>query len=108
VLALFLELKYPKETILESYLNAVYFGQRGGVPIRGVEEASRFYFGVGIERLTLPQAALLAALIRGPNLYSPFHAGVGCVVLWGVVGRLGRAAEVTCDRYRRKCWKTLP
>ncbi|MEK7338749.1 MAG: transglycosylase domain-containing protein, partial [candidate division NC10 bacterium] len=30
VLALFLELKYPKETILESYLNAVYFGQRGG------------------------------------------------------------------------------
>ncbi len=73
VLALFLELKYPKETILESYLNAVYFGQRGGVPIRGVEEASRFYFGVGIERLTLPQAALLAALIRGPNLYSPFR-----------------------------------
>lgn len=73
VLALVLELKYPKEAILESYLNAVYFGQRGGVPIRGIEEASRFYFGAGVERLTLPQVALLAALIRGPNLYSPFR-----------------------------------
>ncbi|MBI2080225.1 MAG: PBP1A family penicillin-binding protein [candidate division NC10 bacterium] len=73
VLALLLELKYPKEAILESYLNAVYFGQWGGVPIRGVEEASRFYYGVGVERVTLPQAALLAALIRGPNLYSPFR-----------------------------------
>ena len=72
-LALLLELKYPKEAILESYLNAVYFGQRGGVPIRGVEEASRFYFGVPVQRLTLPQATLLAALIRGPNLYSPFR-----------------------------------
>jgi penicillin-binding protein 1B len=73
VLALVLELKYPKEAILESYLNAVYFGQRGGVPIRGIEEASRFYFGAGVERLTLPQVALLAALVRGPNLYSPFR-----------------------------------
>jgi type VI secretion system secreted protein Hcp len=35
-------------------------------------------------------------------------AGVGCVVLRGVVGWLGRAAEVTCGRYRRTCWKTRP
>jgi uncharacterized protein len=35
-------------------------------------------------------------------------AGVGCVVLRGIVWRFGRTAGVTRGRYRRKCWKTLP
>ena len=58
-----LEDTYSKEEILGFYLNTVYFG-RGAY---GIEEAARTYFGVRAERLTLPQAILLAGLIESPG-----------------------------------------
>ncbi len=61
-IAMKIERKYTKAQILERYLNAIYFG-RGAY---GVQAASRTYFDTDVERLTLPDAALLAALIRGP------------------------------------------
>jgi penicillin-binding protein 1B len=72
-LALFLEQKLSKEQILELYANEVYLGQRGSFSIDGFGEAAQAYFNKDVRSLTLPEDALLAALIRGPNLYSPYR-----------------------------------
>ncbi len=65
--------RMTKPQIFELYANEVYMGQRGTYTIRGFGEAARTYFGVPIDKLTLPQCALLAGLIQGPNRLSPFR-----------------------------------
>ena len=62
VYAVWLEQRFSKKEILELYLNRVYFG--GGT--YGVEAASRRYFGKSSRFVTLPQAALLAGLLKAP------------------------------------------
>lgn len=70
-LATLVEWRYPKERILEAYLNEVYLGQRGTLAVRGVGAAARSYFRKEVHQLTLAEAALLAGMVRGPNTYSP-------------------------------------
>lgn len=70
-MALALEARYPKDEILESYLNEIYYGQRGASSIMGIEEASRFYFGTSARELDLAEAATLAGVIRDPGRYNP-------------------------------------
>jgi penicillin-binding protein 1A len=70
LLALEIERRLTKDEILERYLNQVYFGQGA----YGVEMAARVYFGKSVKDVTLPEAALLAGLIRGPSIYSPYRA----------------------------------
>jgi penicillin-binding protein 1A len=65
--ALHIEKEFTKDEILELYLNHIYFG--GGA--RGVEAAARHYFGVSAANLSLPEAALLAALPKAPGRYDP-------------------------------------
>ncbi len=67
-LAVKIEKELSKEKILELYLNNVYFGHGA----YGVEMASRIYFGKSVTKITLPEAALLAGLIKAPNTYSPY------------------------------------
>ncbi|MET0132093.1 MAG: transglycosylase domain-containing protein [Kibdelosporangium sp.] len=60
-----------KDDILSDYLNVVEFTGR----IYGVEAASRAYFGTTSDKLTVPQAALLAGMVNNPTLYNPYtHA----------------------------------
>ena len=73
LLAVILDAKYDKSTILEAYLNEIYLGQRGAVSVTGVEEAARFYFGKPVSQLDLPEAAMLAGLISSPGRFSPFR-----------------------------------
>ncbi len=63
-----LERRYSKDKILEMYLNDVYFGQG----CYGVKTASETFFGKEPSELTLEESALLAAVIRIPNYYSPY------------------------------------
>jgi penicillin-binding protein 1B len=72
-LAIALERRYGKATILEAYLNGIYLGQHGAFSLYGVGAAARAFFGKDVERLTLGEAALLAGLIRAPNTYSPLR-----------------------------------
>ena len=72
-LALLLEQRLTKEQILELYANQVYLGQRGSFSIYGFGEAANAYFNKDVGSLTLPEAAFLAGLIRGPNMYSPYR-----------------------------------
>jgi penicillin-binding protein 1B len=73
-MALLLERNHGKQEILEAYLNEVYMGQRGSVAIHGMGEAANHYFGKPVSDLNLPEAALLAGLIKGPNAYSPYRS----------------------------------
>ena len=70
-MSLILETLYRKDDIMEMYLNEVYMGNRGSVAIHGIGEASEYYLGRNVEDLTLAEAATLAGMIRGPNIYSP-------------------------------------
>ena len=67
ILALALERKFSKQQILELYLNRVYFG--GGS--YGIDAASRKFFGHPATELTLPEAAIVAGLVKAPSHYSP-------------------------------------
>lgn len=71
-LALLLEQRLSKEQIFELYANQIYLGQRGGFSIYGVGEAASAYFNKDVSSLTLPEAALLAGIIPGPNFNSPY------------------------------------
>ena len=71
-MAVVLDAKYSKREILEAYLNDIYLGRNRSISILGVGEASHFYFGKPVSEITVPEAALLAGMIRGPNNYSPF------------------------------------
>jgi 1A family penicillin-binding protein len=62
-----LEQKLTKEQILTKYLNTVYFGNGA----YGIQAAAETYFDRPATDLTLPQAALLAGVIRAPNDYDP-------------------------------------
>ncbi len=64
-----LEKLKTKDEILEIYLNIVPLG--GG--LRGVEAASQAWFGRSARDLTIAQAALLTAMIKGPTAYRPDH-----------------------------------
>ncbi|CAN5631015.1 hypothetical protein BH24ACT26_BH24ACT26_03540 [soil metagenome] len=66
-LAIELERRFSKREILERYLNTVYFGSGA----YGVKAAAETYFQRQLDALSLPQAALLAAVIRAPSSYDP-------------------------------------
>ncbi len=65
--AIELEHKLTKEQILERYLNIVYFGDGA----YGIGAAARHYFNEPVQKLTLPQSALLAGLVQSPEAYNP-------------------------------------
>src|SRR5947209_1064478 len=67
MVALRIERQFTKQQILELYINRIYFG----TGCYGVETASQAYFGKSASKLNLPEAALLAGLIRSPNRFSP-------------------------------------
>ena len=68
-IAINLESKYSKDEILESYLNTIYFGHG----IHGIQDACNYFFGKGANDLTIAQACVIAAIPKGPSIYSPIN-----------------------------------
>lgn len=68
ILAYRIEQIYSKRTILEKYLNTVYFGNG----CYGVETASLTYFGKHAKDLTISEAAMLAGIVQRPSDYNPY------------------------------------
>ncbi|WP_246367033.1 transglycosylase domain-containing protein [Paraliobacillus salinarum] len=64
-----LELFYDKDTLLEGYLNTIYYGHG----VYGVEAASQFYFQKQNTELTLAETALLVGIPNRPSYYSPIR-----------------------------------
>ncbi|HXV17271.1 MAG TPA: PBP1A family penicillin-binding protein, partial [Gemmatimonadaceae bacterium] len=65
--AIEMEKHYSKEQILEAYLNQIGFAHGW----YGIEEGARHYFGKSASKLTLAEAATLAAMPKGPEIYEP-------------------------------------
>lgn len=63
-----LEAHYKKDTILQGYINTVYFGHG----IYGIQNASRYYFNKEPRDLDLNESSMLAGVVNGPEYFSPF------------------------------------
>ena len=74
ILSVVLEDKYSKDEILEMYLNTTYFGTGA----TGIHQASKAYFGKHVSRLTLEEAAVLAALPYAPSALNPLEHPIEC------------------------------
>ena len=68
ILAMRIEQTLSKDRILELYLNEIYLGQGS----YGVAAASQAYFNKPLDKLTVAEAAFLAALPKAPNNLNPF------------------------------------
>jgi 1A family penicillin-binding protein len=68
IIAYRLEKKFSKDEILQMYFNEIPYGSSA----YGVEAASQYYFGKNVKDITLPEAAILAAMPQAPTLYSPY------------------------------------
>lgn len=66
-LALQVEQKYSKDEILEMYLNRIYYPGN----YYGVARATEAFYGKDLKDITLPEAAMLAGMIKNPDLYNP-------------------------------------
>jgi penicillin-binding protein 1A len=62
-----MEKHYSKQQILEAYLNQIGFGHGW----YGIESAAQHYFGKSASKLSIAEAAALAAMPKGPALYDP-------------------------------------
>lgn len=69
ILAIEVERMYDKDQILTLYLNESPYGGRRN----GVESGAQTYFGKAAKDLSLPEAAILAAIPNQPGLYDPYN-----------------------------------
>ena len=67
ILAVRIDASYPKEKVLELYLNEIYLGQNS----YGIGAAALNYFGKSLDELDVAEVAFLAALPKGPANYDP-------------------------------------
>lgn len=72
-LALEVEKKFSKYQILELYLNQIYWGHNA----YGIEAAAQTYFAKPARQLNLAEGAMLAGILTGPELYSPYRNRAG-------------------------------
>jgi penicillin-binding protein 1A len=70
ILSFYLEMRFEKGEILAMYLNRAYFGAGAF----GIDAASRRYFNKSARDVTLPEAAILAGLLKAPSRYSPANS----------------------------------
>lgn len=73
LLAVAVEQRLSKDSILELYLNEIYLGQASGASICGVDQAARAFFGKPVQRLDLAESATIAGIISAPNRWSPLR-----------------------------------
>ena len=88
IVSVYIESRFPKEKILEAYLNEVYWGALQGIKIKGVFAASTFYFGKKPEDITPYEGAILIGLLKGPSYFSSLKK----------IERLKERAEVVYEK----------
>jgi penicillin-binding protein 1A len=107
-LALWLDATLSKEEILAAYLDRVYLGSG----MTGIRAAARRYFGVDAHALDLPQAALLAGLVRAPSRLDPARhpedARERAAVVLRAMVATGAVSQDMADRARTRPARILP
>lgn len=97
-----------KDQILELYVNRIFFG----TGIYGIERAAQCYFGKPARNMSEDECAMLAAIIRGPNKFSPFrHYKIAVSGRNMVLDRMvvqGRLTQPEADRIKERVTKVMP
>jgi len=98
--------EWPKDDVLQAYLNIIYFG-RGAY---GIAAASKAYFDKPVEQLTVADGALLAALIQRPSTLDPAVNPKGATARWNWVldGMVETGALSASDRAKQLFPPTVP
>ncbi|MEI9885683.1 MAG: PBP1A family penicillin-binding protein [Rhizomicrobium sp.] len=104
MLALYLESRYSKDQILTLYLNRVYFG----AGVYGIEAAAQRFFGKHAEKLTLPEAAMLAGSVKAPARYNPLADADAAMERAAIVLRAMEDCGFIDDRTRADAQATRP
>jgi membrane peptidoglycan carboxypeptidase len=94
-----------KDDILTGYLNVVPFGKQGAGPF-GIGAAAHAYFNVTPDKLTIPQAALLAGMVNNPILYDPYshpdHATQRRNAVLKAMATYGSISQADADKYSKE------
>ncbi len=97
-LAVEIEKNFTKDQIFEMYANQVYFGHGA----YGVEAASRLFFGKHAKDLTVPEASVLAGIIRLPAFYSPYNRPANTITRRNhVLRRMLDRKFITSEQYQQ-------
>jgi penicillin-binding protein 1A len=104
MLALYLESRYTKDQILTLYLNRVYFG----AGVYGIDAAAQRFFGKPAEKLTLPEAAMLAGSVKAPAKYNPLADTDASMARAALVLRSMEEAGFIDDKTRTLAQATRP
>ncbi len=111
LLAMELEQKFTKKQILGLYLSRVYFGSGA----YGIDAAAHRFFNKPAARLTVREAAMLAAVMKSPTNYNPIEqpdasAQRATLVLDAMVqtGAITEAAKAKAVAQRPKVWRSDP
>ncbi|MFH0958330.1 MAG: transglycosylase domain-containing protein, partial [Pseudomonadota bacterium] len=108
ILSLGADAIYSKNTILEAYLNRVYLGQAGPLPVLGVYEAARNFFGKSLDQLDASECALIAAIIRAPNILNPFRHPERTLARRNMIlGLLLKHGKISRDTYEEETAKPI-
>jgi membrane peptidoglycan carboxypeptidase len=93
--AIDLEKRESKDQILENYLNIAFFGENA----YSIESAAETYFGTTVDKLTLPQAAMMVGVLRAPTDYDPFqHPQAARERRNQVIENMVTAGDITADQ----------
>ena len=95
ILAIRIDATYPKDKILELYLNEIFLGENS----YGVAAAALNYFGKSLDELDVSEVAFLAALPKAPSNYDPRfnHAAALDRRNW-VIGQMAENGYITDDQ----------
>jgi penicillin-binding protein 1B len=111
-IALAMEREYTKDQILEMYVNEIYMGSYSHTGVCGMGRAARMLFDKHISDLALPEAALMAGMIKAPNAYSPYTAPAKALarrnVVLGLMLDQGKISEKDCRKARKSPLRVVP
>jgi penicillin-binding protein 1A len=95
-LAVRIEKEFSKETIMELFLNKMFFGQRA----YGVSAAAQVFFNKQLKDLSIAEAATLAGVLPAPSKYNPVRNAVSATNRRGyVLGRMQRLGFISDEQY---------
>jgi penicillin-binding protein 1A len=96
LLAFKIEHSLSKQEILELYLNKIYLGHRA----YGVEAASRVYYGIGTNELSIARMAMIAALPKAPSRVNPVNNPEAALARRNyILGRMYNLGYISADVY---------
>jgi penicillin-binding protein 1A len=97
ILAVRLDATYPKQKILELYLNEIFLGENS----YGVAAAALNYFDKSLDQLDISEAAFLAALPKAPSNYDPrFNKSAALDRRNWVIGQMAENGYITYEEAR--------